>query len=260
MKRLMQVGVGGVLAAVVAVPVLYGAGGLLDQDERRLEGAKARHAEQIETASQAYLAAVERANATLERNYQRTIETYERRDDSETVAALKAELEALLAQGHVPTAPAPGAAEPGHVALIEAIGPTLVDANGNTGSSDILADKEYVLLYFSASWCGPCRAFTPSLVTFHNQNADEGNFEIVLVSSDRSAGAMSDYMSADNMGFPAVPFDRIAASQLKNTYGGRGIPNLVIVDREGDVVSGSYVDGRYVGPRKVLADMQALLQ
>ena len=52
----------------------------------------------------------------------------------------------------------------------------LLDSKGNNVSSDTLAGK-YVGLYFSASWCGPCRAFTPSLITFRNKHGAE--FEVV---------------------------------------------------------------------------------
>ena len=37
---------------------------------------------------------------------------------------------------------------------------TLLDNRGKKVSSDQLSGK-YVGLYFSASWCGPCRSFTP---------------------------------------------------------------------------------------------------
>ena len=42
-----------------------------------------------------------------------------------------------------------------------------------------MAKDKYVGLYFSASWCGPCRSFTPKLIDFKNKHAD--NFEVVLI-------------------------------------------------------------------------------
>ena len=37
---------------------------------------------------------------------------------------------------------------------------TLLNMDGESVSSDQLK-KKYIGLYFSASWCGPCRKFTP---------------------------------------------------------------------------------------------------
>ncbi|MFA9478635.1 thioredoxin-like domain-containing protein [Phycisphaerales bacterium AB-hyl4] len=261
MKRLTWIGLAGLLCVALTVPVISAAN-LREQDQLRLTEVKERHATELERAAQSYYAQVQRANRTLETNYQRMIESYDRRGDSETVEALQAELAELLASASEPPAgPEPEAnREPGHVRLIQSIGPRLVDAGNNFGQTESLASKDYVLLYFSAGWCPPCRAFTPSLVDFRNRHAERGNFEVVFVSSDRSPNDMFKYMGDYNINFPAVPFNRIEASRLRNTYGGRGIPNLVIVDREGEVVSGSYVDGQYVGPRKVLADMEQLLR
>ena len=46
-------------------------------------------------------------------------------------------------------------------------------------------DGKYVLLYFSAHWCPPCRAFTPRLAELyqHMQKQHSGKLEVVFVSS-----------------------------------------------------------------------------
>ena len=43
-------------------------------------------------------------------------------------------------------------------------------------------------------------------------------------------------------------------------YTGNGIPCLVLLDCEGEVLSESYVNGQHVGPRKVMADLRKLLK
>ena len=53
-------------------------------------------------------------------------------------------------------------------------------------------------LYFSASWCPPCRTFTPKLVEFHKANKDK--FEVLLVSADNSSKAQANYMHKDGRG------------------------------------------------------------
>lgn len=139
-----------------------------------------------------------------------------------------------------------------HATLIDKIGPTLVLADGTELSSSILADQPDVLLYFTAKWCGPCRRFTPELIDFYKKHAGSRDFMIVMVSSDRSKDQMSKYMSDYKMEFPAIPFPRVGASGIKTKWGGRGIPNLVWLDGDDDVVKGSYEKGRYLGPSSVL--------
>jgi hypothetical protein len=41
---------------------------------------------------------------------------------------------------------------------------------------------------------------------------------------------------------------------------GRGIPCLVLVDREGNIIADSYVDGQYRGPTSVMEKMKELSQ
>ena len=65
--------------------------------------------------------------------------------------------------------------------------------NGNLVALDEsdLAQKKIYGLYFSAHWCGPCRKFTPKLVEYYNKIVGEHpEFEIIFVSSDKSADAM----------------------------------------------------------------------
>jgi len=263
MKTPLRYGLCSLLTLVLAVPVLL-ASGLLEMDERRLTAAKTRHTQQLTAASQAFHSAVERANAGLTQSYEQVIRGYEQRGQGEVVEQLRAELQELIDASFEPVeieARPARRGPPGHVNMIRSIGPALVTADNRQVPTASLAQKDYVMLYFSAGWCGPCRAFTPRLESFYKENASKGNFEVVLVSSDRSAADMTKYMSESGMTFPAIPFDRISASKIQQDFrSGRGIPDLVLVDRQGKIVSASYVDGKYLGPNKVLTDMQALIK
>ncbi len=145
-----------------------------------------------------------------------------------------------------------------HRLLLQRIGPTVTMANGSTVSSASLANVPNVLLYFSAKWCPPCRAFTPKLVDFAKQ-ATGGDVVVLFVSSDHSPSEMLAYMQAYDMPFPAVDFAETAA--VKQAWGASGIPNLVWLGPDDQVRKGSYdsngtytpkTRGSYIGPDAVL--------
>ena len=112
----------------------------------------------------------------------------------------------------------------------------LTNASGEDVPVANLKDK-IVGVYFSASWCGPCRGFTPQLVKFYNQGAGKENFEIVFVSSDRTSDDMKAYMNKDSMPWTAIPFGDASAGALKRKLGIRGIPTLVIYGSDGKIIS-----------------------
>jgi nucleoredoxin len=123
-----------------------------------------------------------------------------------------------------------------------------------------LANNKYFAVYYSASWCGPCRAFTPKLVEWYNKNKPaHPEFELIFVSSDQGADEMDAYMAMDKMPWPALKFTKKAANKSVTKYAGPGIPCLVFLDAEGNVLSDSYVNGSYVGPQKVLGDIEKTL-
>ncbi|KAK1303030.1 putative nucleoredoxin 1 [Acorus calamus] len=107
-------------------------------------------------------------------------------------------------------------------------------------------------LYFSASWCGPCRRFTPNLVEVYNELLSRGNFEVVLISDDHDEEAFNGYFS--KMPWLAMPFsDASDRDRLKKLFKVRGIPSLVIIDGatgkvltvKGTSVVGDYGSGSY---------------
>ncbi|MDQ6913865.1 MAG: redoxin domain-containing protein [Verrucomicrobiota bacterium] len=140
-------------------------------------------------------------------------------------------------------------------------GDLVTSRNGllSTFNDQALDKKKLIGLYFSARWCPSCRKFTPTLVDYYNRVAPEHpEFEILFISNDRSEPSMEAYMRDAQMPWPAVRFDKVAEKEAVQKYAGAGIPCLVVIDSDGRVVSHSYEGKTYLGPSKVLSDLDAI--
>ncbi len=129
-----------------------------------------------------------------------------------------------------------------HMSVMDALTRAqLTDASGKRKAArEYLRGKKLIGIYFSAHWCGPCRAFTPELVKFRRHcNQNDIPFEVVFVSFDKSEKDMYHYMRDMKMKWPAVPFNSKLAKQLKRQLNVGGIPALIIIDSRGEIVSSS---------------------
>lgn len=102
------------------------------------------------------------------------------------------------------------------------------DSEADTIASSDFKDK-YLMLYFSAHWCPPCRAFTPKLSNAYTKlKAEKSDFELAFVSSDRDESAFKEYF--ESMTFCALPYEnRDAKATLSKMYKVQGIPTLVML-------------------------------
>ena len=102
-------------------------------------------------------------------------------------------------------------------------------------------------LYFTASWCGPCRRFSPKLVELHERARSKAPggaspLEVVLVSWDEDAEAQRAYAKAAGMPWLAVPFENDAVRhELSLRFNVAHIPTLVIVEVSPDGRSATLV-------------------
>lgn len=93
-----------------------------------------------------------------------------------------------------------------------------------------------VLLYFSAHWCPPCRAFSPQLIeTYHKFKAEDPDFEVIFVSSDRDQTAFQEYFAT--MPFLALPYGDKRKKSLSKIFKVTGIPTLVVIGPNGKTVT-----------------------
>lgn len=99
-----------------------------------------------------------------------------------------------------------------------------------------VAPNKITALYMSASWCGPCKQFTPRLTAFRDQYAEK--FQFVLLSHDRSLPDQLKYLHDSGMRTPSLAFDNKEQIQmLERDAKGSGIPQLLIYGEDGVLIT-----------------------
>ncbi|XP_066567719.1 nucleoredoxin-like protein 2 [Amia ocellicauda] len=120
-------------------------------------------------------------------------------------------------------------------------GRVLLNRDGEPVDPDAALRNKVVGLYFSAGWCPPCRDFTPILCDFYTELLEEqdppARFELVFISSDRSAEDMVQYMHALHGEWLALAWSDPYKHELKKKYNITAVPKLVIVKENGEVIT-----------------------
>lgn len=86
---------------------------------------------------------------------------------------------------------------------------------------------------FPASWCPPCKAFSPVLAQFYNKCAKEGKLEIVYVSSDRTVESFNEYYAT--MPWLSLTCEEGSAAiktNLATIFNITGIPTTLVLNVE----------------------------
>lgn len=119
------------------------------------------------------------------------------------------------------------------------------------GTAEALKGK-HVGLYFSASWCPPCRQFTPRLAETYTKLTKDGvEWEVVYVSCDRNKHQFEEYFS--HMPWLAIPFESSALRDtLSSKFKVQGIPTFVMMGPDTTILSANAraavaVDGNGAG-------------
>lgn len=165
----------------------------------------------------------------------------ERREDAaerrRAAAEKRRELKEQRLAGNQPAIPTdlkPGLPSEGDAFYVEG---TTVD--GQPFSSSMYAGK-VVLVDFWATWCGPCKAELPNVLANYQQYHDRG-FEVIGISLDEDRQALAQFIVEQQ-----IPWVNLFSNDSKATgwkhpmaqyYQVKGIPTVILVDREGRVVS-----------------------
>jgi len=128
------------------------------------------------------------------------------------------------------------------------------DLDGNTFK---LEDKKgkVVLVDLWATWCGPCVAAMPELIALQDKYKDK-NFEVVgLVTDDESPESIKKFAQAKNLNYQLGYADVKLMSEFIKITRLPGIPQSILINREGKMV-GVFPGG---GPR-VMAQIQETVE
>merc|ERR1712156_101465 len=120
------------------------------------------------------------------------------------------------------------------------LGQKLLKKSGEVVNADeALSGKKIICYYFSAHWCPPCRNFTPILSDFYTELAKDSEepLEVIFVSSDNSPEELMAYMNELHGEWLAVQHGAVLAEQLMQKYEVNGIPTLIAVSIDGQMIS-----------------------
>lgn len=115
----------------------------------------------------------------------------------------------------------------------------LWNINGNNVRFSEFTKGKYVLLNFWGTWCPPCRAELPDLITISKEMADK-NLMVIGIALERSQsvneaiGLVSQFWDNIQMNYPVI----IGTNELTDAFGGiNAVPTTFLVNNSGEIVS-----------------------
>ena len=122
-----------------------------------------------------------------------------------------------------------------------------------------LRDVRVFAFYFGSNWSPACREATPVIVEWYRATkAANPDFELIFVSSDRSALTMTEHVRKHAMPFPVVRFDAVNDAGIQQ-FGGNPTPWLGAVSRAGAPVTKNIGEKRFIDPGEIMQGLAFLL-
>lgn len=127
---------------------------------------------------------------------------------------------------------------------------TLPDSDGNQVRLSDYRGK-VVLLDFWATWCPPCRAAIPHIVSLQRKYRSEG-FVVFGLNMDHNPEDLVSFMSRVSVNYPILMTD----TAMRDSYGGvSSIPLAFLIDRQGNIRD------KYMGyDHSIAEDMERAIQ
>lgn len=101
--------------------------------------------------------------------------------------------------------------------------------------SDYIHKNKVTMIDFWASWCAPCLAEIPHLVTVYDKYKPQG-FEIVGISLDKNKESWKNAITSFGMTWPQMSDLKGWKSAASNQYGVTAIPFTLLVDQDGKII------------------------
>ena len=108
------------------------------------------------------------------------------------------------------------------------------DTSGKNISLSSFRGK-YVLVDFWASWCGPCRAENPNVVSSFEKYKNK-NFTVLSISLDRAKQPWLDAIKADGLNWTHVSDLQFWNNAVAQQFGINNIPQNMLLDPQGNLI------------------------
>ena len=110
------------------------------------------------------------------------------------------------------------------------------DPDGNPVKfSDIYSKNKITMVDFWASWCGPCRAFNPTLLKIYDKYHSQG-FEVFGVSYDSNKEAWVKCIESEKLPWPQVSDLKGWKNETSDMFYIKAIPENLFVDNNGIII------------------------
>jgi nucleoredoxin len=121
--------------------------------------------------------------------------------------------------------------------IFEILPENLYNAKGEAiGLKDLSEQVKVFALYFSASYCPPCKKFTPILKEFYDvMNEESKVLEIIFVSKDNSQEEMLGYF--EKMPWLSIKFGDAKIARCMEKFCVEGIPQVVVLKNDGTLIT-----------------------